>query len=145
MVPRPPISTRTDTLFPYTTLFRSILRAANTDPVVTVSDTVTGPFVLTDADIRGQYKAQEGVVVGTHPNGFGYENTVGLHGLAVYGPNATLERCKLRGFRYDSLYGRVDVNVNGGWANFRAIDCDFGDCWRNVVSLVELGRAACRE
>src|SRR3546814_8037791 len=71
------------------------------------------------------------------PNGFGYENTVGLHGLAVYGPNATLERCKLRGFRYDSLYGRVDVNVNGGWANFRAIDCDFGDCARNVVSLVD--------
>src|SRR3546814_14483138 len=61
------------------------------------------------------------------PNGFGYENTVGLHGLAVYGPNATLERCKLRGFRYDSLYGRVDVNVNGGWATFRAIGCDFGD------------------
>src|SRR3546814_2573790 len=42
----------------------TILRAANTNPVVTVSDTVTGPFVLTDADIRGQYKAQEGVVVG---------------------------------------------------------------------------------
>src|SRR3546814_907855 len=40
-------------------------------------------------------------------------------------------------FRYDSLYGRVDVNVNGGWANFRAIDCDFGDCARNVVSLVD--------
>src|SRR3546814_3037583 len=71
------------------------------------------------------------------PNGFGYENTVGLHGLAFYGPNATLERCKLRDFRYDSLYGRVDVNVNGGWANFRAIDCDFGDCARNVVSLVD--------
>src|SRR3546814_13690433 len=53
----------------------TILRAANTNPVVTVSDTVTGPFVLTDADIRGQYKAQEGVVVGTHPTGFGYENT----------------------------------------------------------------------
>src|SRR3546814_11581462 len=47
----------------------TILRAANTNPVVTVSDTVTGPFVLTDADIRGQYKAQEGVVVVTHQIG----------------------------------------------------------------------------
>src|SRR3546814_4930072 len=35
MIRRPPRSTRTDTLFPYTTLFRSILRAAfslETDP-----------------------------------------------------------------------------------------------------------------
>src|SRR3546814_6730282 len=28
MIRRPPISTRTDTLFPYTTLFRSLIRAA---------------------------------------------------------------------------------------------------------------------
>src|SRR3546814_2604398 len=28
MIPRPPISTRTDTLFPYTTLFRSLRRPA---------------------------------------------------------------------------------------------------------------------
>src|SRR3546814_19693520 len=28
MIPRPPVSTRTDTLFPYTTLFRSQLREA---------------------------------------------------------------------------------------------------------------------
>src|SRR3546814_13521823 len=83
----------------------TILRAANTNPVVTVSDTVTGPFVLTDADIRGQYKAQEGVVVGTNPNGFGYENTVGRHGLPAYGQQATLERLQLRGFRYDHLHG----------------------------------------
>src|SRR3546814_11892898 len=27
MIPRPPISTRTDTLFPYTTLFRSVVKA----------------------------------------------------------------------------------------------------------------------
>src|SRR3546814_21010178 len=31
MTRRPPISTRTDTLFPYTTLFRSTGRAPNTD------------------------------------------------------------------------------------------------------------------
>src|SRR3546814_18445554 len=31
MIPRPPSSTRTDTLFPYTTLFRSILRAGLTN------------------------------------------------------------------------------------------------------------------
>src|SRR3546814_20145119 len=35
MIRRPPRSTRTDTLFPYTTLFRSVFRA----------DAVTGPYV----------------------------------------------------------------------------------------------------
>src|SRR3546814_1340460 len=33
MIPRPPRSTRTDTLFPYTTLFRSKLAARNTKRV----------------------------------------------------------------------------------------------------------------
>src|SRR3546814_13371950 len=32
MIRRPPRSTRTDTLFPYTTLFRSILRCKQSDP-----------------------------------------------------------------------------------------------------------------
>src|SRR3546814_10257801 len=32
MIRRPPRSTRTDTLFPYTTLFRSFLIAVSTDP-----------------------------------------------------------------------------------------------------------------
>src|SRR3546814_18517191 len=34
MIRRPPRSTRTDTLFPYTTLFRSVARAVNHDPAV---------------------------------------------------------------------------------------------------------------
>src|SRR3546814_7748050 len=32
MIPRPPRSTRTDTLFPYTTLFRSLLRFVDVEP-----------------------------------------------------------------------------------------------------------------
>src|SRR3546814_9289127 len=35
MIRRPPRSTRTDTLFPYTTLFRSLLAAAQAGPPVT--------------------------------------------------------------------------------------------------------------
>src|SRR3546814_19068107 len=34
MIRRPPRSTRTDTLFPYTTLFRSIAVQGNLDPVI---------------------------------------------------------------------------------------------------------------
>src|SRR3546814_3148163 len=40
MIRRPPRSTRTDTLFPYTTLFRTIWRA----PAGTVSDNSVPPF-----------------------------------------------------------------------------------------------------
>src|SRR3546814_20250605 len=36
MIRRPPKSTRTDTLFPYTTLFRSILRALGVGPPYSV-------------------------------------------------------------------------------------------------------------
>src|SRR3546814_16479890 len=38
MVRRPPISTRTDTLFPYTTLFRSIGEAAETSAQLAAGD-----------------------------------------------------------------------------------------------------------
>src|SRR3546814_14145765 len=38
MIRRPPGSTRTDTLFPYTTLFRSIVGHAVVEPVVAVDD-----------------------------------------------------------------------------------------------------------
>src|SRR3546814_19782530 len=41
MIPRPPISTRTDTLFPYTTLFRSVFP---TEPVT--------PMILADVRAR---------------------------------------------------------------------------------------------
>jgi len=109
----------------------TILRGATTGSVVRNTDTVTGPNYIYGADIRGQTQAQEGVLLGS-----GYENTKALHGFEINGPWFTAEKCKLRGFRYDSLYGRVEADVNGGDASFNAIDCDFGDCARNVVSIV---------
>src|SRR3546814_1383669 len=41
MIRRPPRSTRTDTLFPYTTLFRSVYFATNREEIV-AGDTVVG-------------------------------------------------------------------------------------------------------
>src|SRR3546814_10381701 len=38
MIRRPPISTRTDTLFPYTTLFRSFLRERLAEKIVELRD-----------------------------------------------------------------------------------------------------------
>src|SRR3546814_11853821 len=43
MIRRPPKSTRTDTLFPYTTLFRSVLRA-----VLALLERTDGPVILED-------------------------------------------------------------------------------------------------
>src|SRR3546814_7684054 len=45
MIRRPPRSTRTDTLFPYTTLFRSAVAALAKEPVVTLSDARTTTVV----------------------------------------------------------------------------------------------------
>src|SRR3546814_19811809 len=41
MIRRPPRSTRTDTLFPYTTLFRSTILGAGSEAVVTLTDTIS--------------------------------------------------------------------------------------------------------
>src|SRR3546814_15572274 len=61
MIRRPPRSTRTDTLFPYTTLFRSIdvLRAAVfLDRLVQLtSELLVGLFAAGDADVRGDRKS----------------------------------------------------------------------------------------
>src|SRR3546814_13266679 len=55
MIRRPPRSTRTDTLFPYTTLFRSTHRetidVAGTDAVaLTVEDAAWGPILEHESD-----------------------------------------------------------------------------------------------
>src|SRR3546814_16881511 len=51
MIPRPPRSTRTDTLFPYTTLFRSVGRA--------LGAAFAGDIVADVDDVRGCRAAQQ--------------------------------------------------------------------------------------
>src|SRR3546814_15428251 len=59
MIRRPPRSTRTDTLFPYTTLFRSLRRAFN--QILGFFQTKTGDFAhnLDDVDLLGGVDAGE--------------------------------------------------------------------------------------
>src|SRR3546814_1594877 len=52
MIRRPPRSTRTDTLFPYTTLFRSALCASARPRAVAVSSPVVQPLGLAGTDQR---------------------------------------------------------------------------------------------
>src|SRR3546814_4135640 len=69
MVRRPPRSTRTDTLFPYTTLFRSLLRQEQTPllvlllederlDVVTDGDDLVGVHVVLDRELAGEDDAR---------------------------------------------------------------------------------------
>src|SRR3546814_5213337 len=55
MLPRPPISTRTDTLFPYTTLFRSRLSAPKLHGTAVHDDACAAK--LTDCHVEGHTRA----------------------------------------------------------------------------------------
>src|SRR3546814_7277368 len=72
MIRRPPISTRTDTLFPYTTLFRSIARPKGFEPFWVVTkhadvlevtrrndlyDSTTKPFILGEIEAIERMRA----------------------------------------------------------------------------------------
>src|SRR3546814_5508269 len=65
MIRRPPRSTRTDTLFPYTTLFRSLLAWAHTSLRTQVRSQVMSPRTLTisrlaaSADVRSEEHTSE--------------------------------------------------------------------------------------
>src|SRR3546814_5697200 len=59
MIRRPPRSTRTDTLFPYTTLFRSLLEGGTLtqwrdDVLFLIDSLVEGPFVLIGSSMGGR-------------------------------------------------------------------------------------------
>src|SRR3546814_18199631 len=57
MILRPPRSTRTDTLFPYTTLFRSMMRQLHADPAIRRSLAFYTNITLTDLGKHVRYYA----------------------------------------------------------------------------------------
>src|SRR3546814_5829408 len=80
MIPRPPRSTRTDTLFPYTTLFRS--QPSGTTAVVDVQGDITSESeeVLMDAYNKASSDATKSIVLNF--SGLEYMNSGGI-GLLV--------------------------------------------------------------
>src|SRR3546814_9887904 len=56
MIRRPPRSTRTDTLFPYTTLFRSDVASFHTDPLSTNNDRVKNVRKLARRSFRAEHR-----------------------------------------------------------------------------------------
>src|SRR3546814_1443546 len=106
MIRRPPRSTRTDTLFPYTTLFRSLLSSApafaQEEPAGPV--TVTGSVgLVSDYRFRGVSQSDRGMAIqggitATHESGF-YVGTWGsnLGGWGRFG-GANMERDLVAGY-----------------------------------------------
>src|SRR3546814_4373380 len=70
MIRRPPRSTRTDTLFPYTTLFRSGLNIESTGGGITVN--IYGDHaILENSDITNKHRADSCVLLGSPNTGGG--------------------------------------------------------------------------
>src|SRR3546814_13375401 len=66
MIRRPPRSTRTYTLFPYTTLFRSIVSNSENSPI---TGNITGTFSGHDYTINGSYQYQGNFTITMTCNG----------------------------------------------------------------------------
>src|SRR3546814_15494185 len=79
MIRRPPRSTRTDTLFPYTTLFRSEARQPYTDPV-----SVPGVFVLL-AELHIVLQILQDTQIAQRVDVAGYGLSTGAHARATLG------------------------------------------------------------
>src|SRR3546814_11059697 len=86
MIRRPPRSTRTDTLFPYTTLFRSMAgdptgppRAVRTSWFVTYDQMLRGALAVGGADHRPQGRGEDALVHAHAPA----QPAVGAGGLDV--------------------------------------------------------------
>src|SRR3546814_20301212 len=111
MIRRPPRSTRTDTLFPYTTLFRSVTKAggsAQTATGVTVADNLPAGFSFTGASGFGSYNSATGLwSVGSIPAGVTRTLTISGTVPATAGASVTnsAEILASSAFDYDSHPG----------------------------------------
>src|SRR3546814_16317703 len=81
MIRRPPRSTRTDTLFPYTTLFRSFAMRARAAYIYIRGEYIYEAKVL-EAAVREAYEAK---LIGQNASGSGYDFDVFVHrGAGAY-------------------------------------------------------------
>src|SRR3546814_19117028 len=87
MIRRPPRSTRTDTLFPYTTLFRSIgsLTLPDGQIIVVITDAQAGrPYAIDKAFLEQNIANERGEKNGITP----YGNLAYVHGIDFAALNA---------------------------------------------------------
>src|SRR3546814_5845742 len=87
MIRRPPRSTRTDTLFPYTTLFRSIgsLTLPDGHIIVVITDAQAGrPYAIDKAFLEQNIADVRGEKIGITP----YGNLAYVHGIDFAALNA---------------------------------------------------------
>src|SRR3546814_20186678 len=132
MIRRPPRSTRTDTLFPYTTLFRSMVEPTVDGLVIAVNGRVPdGEDLSWLWDVK--FEHFEGVKVVAA----GERGTDLAVRLTYAGVEHTLDPDPLRAIA-SCPPGRVEVLAN--YTAFRDLNTAIAKEYRN-----ELGRASCRE
>src|SRR3546814_3411031 len=98
MIRRPPGSTRTDTLFPYTTLFRSWIEAAATaemtmQPVRSIEESLADPAFIEDGCATETTDAELGTIR-TVGNAFNMSKTQGKPGKPAVKPGANTDEVK---------------------------------------------------
>src|SRR3546814_19128474 len=104
MIRRPPSSTRTDTLFPYTTLFRSIKQMANPGDKLVVHEQLapeSQAFTPQDVEFTVIEESPDWIVVCkpaglvTHPGAGNWQGTL-LNGLLYRYPELAQDRKSTR-------------------------------------------------
>src|SRR3546814_1622454 len=126
MIRRPPRSTRTDTLFPYTTLFRSSVNFNAARDEASSSSNSHSVAVVVSTSTKGGGKSG-GIEAG---GGFSHadaQSSTANAGSFTIGGNMTVSADKDANFEGTNLNAGDDPNVNAaGEVNFKAADSKNG-------------------
>src|SRR3546814_19586585 len=117
MIRRPPRSTRTDTLFPYTTLFRSLGFTMLTYHLI---DTFLKTILL--------LRLRSFLLV--------YRFVVSVEGIVILGMSIFFVRVC---FRIDGIFSLFRLGLGGSFGLLA------NEAFTKKIEIVEIGRASCRE
>src|SRR3546814_17155177 len=124
MIRRPPRSTRTDTLFPYTTLFRSVYGLRSGSIKTQLEDSL-GQVQITGFLLPGEIIGMDGLL----------ENTQTSHAIAL----EDTEVCVIRIDEMDQLSQQLPILQQ----QFRRLMSK--EISRSHHLIMEIGKASCRE
>src|SRR3546814_15847760 len=134
MIRRPPRSTRTDTLFPYTTLCRSLLKLQSADPVDTAKTQAAELGLKTDLPRHGYVFSN----VGASEIEVDFESETGSYSIPVEtGPLARMGAIHVSG---DRIFGPKHIGRIGRFNPGDVYDADDITDLRRAI-IAKIGRA----